>query len=159
GNEPLGKFFEALVGAEFTFTLDRRTGEVMRVEGRAEFVEKLAAANPAMQPVLDTILSDDAMKQMADPAVGFRVRAGAEQGDTCDRTLNSDLGPIGSYHTRNRFTLTDPNPKAPDLLRLSVDVDLRYEPPDPNKKTDKLPFTIKKGTLRSDPEWSTGFVL
>ncbi|HJZ58684.1 MAG TPA: hypothetical protein VKE74_27325, partial [Gemmataceae bacterium] len=60
---------------------------------------------------------------------------------------------------RNRFTLTDPNPKAPDLLRLSVDVDLRYEPPDPNKKTDKLPFTIKKGTLRSDPEWSTGFVL
>ncbi len=58
---PLGEFFKALIGSKFTLTVDKNN-KVTKVEGRKEFLDKLAAANPQMKPLLDQILSEEALK-------------------------------------------------------------------------------------------------
>src|SRR5262249_16568554 len=44
-NNPLGEFFKALVGSEFTITLNTKDQKVTKIEGRDEFVKKLNQAN------------------------------------------------------------------------------------------------------------------
>src|SRR5262249_34162944 len=63
----LAEFFKALVGSEFTLTVDKDM-KVSKIEGRDEFVKKLIATNQQMEPLLKQILGDEALKQMADPA-------------------------------------------------------------------------------------------
>src|SRR5262249_55283278 len=67
GNNPLADFFKALKGTEFTLTIGPDM-KVTKVEGRKEFIEKLGATNQQMKPLLESILSEDALKQMADPS-------------------------------------------------------------------------------------------
>src|SRR4051794_20958212 len=67
GTNPLNKFFEALNGAEFEVTLDTSKMEVTKLKGHEEFVKKLTDANPQMKPLLDKILSEKALKDMAEP--------------------------------------------------------------------------------------------
>ena len=64
---PLSDFFKALVGSEFTLTVSPDF-KVTKIEGRDEFLKKLVTANQQMEPMLKQILSDEALKQMADPA-------------------------------------------------------------------------------------------
>src|SRR5262249_36054328 len=45
---PLADFFKALVGSEFTLTINPNDGKVLKIEGREEFVKKLVAANQQM---------------------------------------------------------------------------------------------------------------
>ena len=66
-NNPLGEFFKQLVGSEFTLTVDPDL-KVTKVVGREKFVEKLVKANTQMEPLLKEIITDDSLKQMADPA-------------------------------------------------------------------------------------------
>src|SRR3954447_24788452 len=68
-SNPLNKFFDALKDAEFKITLDT-TPEKMQVKtitGHTEFVTKLGAANQQMKPLLEKILSEKALKDMAEP--------------------------------------------------------------------------------------------
>src|SRR5205823_4488229 len=58
---PLADFFKALVGSEFTLTISTDT-KVTKIEGREEFIKKLVTANPQMRPLLEQILSEDALK-------------------------------------------------------------------------------------------------
>src|SRR5262249_54715936 len=65
-NTPLGDFFKALVGSKFVVTLDTKTYSLTDMTGREEFIKKLVAANPGMRQLLETILSDKALKEMAE---------------------------------------------------------------------------------------------
>jgi Family of unknown function (DUF6263)/Sigma-70, region 4 len=68
GTNPLADFFKAVVGAEFTLTIDKNM-KVSRIEGREKFVDGLGKANPQMKPLLEQILSEQALKEMADKAL------------------------------------------------------------------------------------------
>jgi RNA polymerase sigma factor (sigma-70 family) len=68
GTNPLADFFKALVGAEFTLTIDKNM-KVTKIEGREKFLEGLGKANPQMKPLLEQILSEEALKEMADKAL------------------------------------------------------------------------------------------
>src|SRR5262249_30750239 len=64
---PLSDFFKGLVGAEFTLTVGKNM-KVTRIEGREKVLEGLVKANPPMRPLLEQILSEGALKEMADKA-------------------------------------------------------------------------------------------
>src|SRR5262249_23148271 len=72
---PLGDFFKALVGSKFTISLDSNY-KVTKIEGRDAFVKKLVQANPQMEQLLNQILSEQALKEMAEPT--FAVVTGKE---------------------------------------------------------------------------------
>ena len=70
---PLTDFFKALKGGQFTIYIndDSKSDKYMTVDkivGREAFIQKLSAANAQLEPLLKTILSEDALKQMTEPA-------------------------------------------------------------------------------------------
>lgn len=147
GDGPLADFFKALVGTELVVTIDR-DGDVAAVEGGDELVEKLTRANPQLKPLLETILSDDALKSMGHPAGGIRVPPDVKVGDKWNSKHRINLGPIGSYLTRYSYTAAGPDRKAPNLLAIEVEPEITYRPP-AKGKGGGLPFTVKNGKLKS----------
>jgi hypothetical protein len=148
----LADFFKALVGSEFTLTISPKM-EVVKIEGRDEFVQKLVSANQTMKPLLEQILSDEALKQMADPAFAVVPNKPVKKGDTWTRESKLNMGPIGTYDTTYKYTYEGKDGK---LDKIKVETTLKYSPP----STDAgavLPFKIKQADLKSKE--ATGTVL
>ncbi len=147
-SNPLSDFFKALVGATFKMELDPKTLKITKIEGREEFVNKLVAANKQMQPLLSKILSEEALKEMAEPTFAVVSNEPVEQGKSWKKETKLDMGPIGTY--TNEYTYTyDGVEEATKLDKIKVDTKLTYAAP---KKTDGiggLPFTIKSADLTS----------
>jgi len=80
-NNPLGEFFKALVGSEFKLTLNKKDLKVTKIEGRTEFLTKLTTANPQMKPLLEQILSEKALIEMAEPTFAAIPNMEVTKGD------------------------------------------------------------------------------
>jgi len=145
-NTALSEFFRALVGTEFKLTLDK-DGKVIKVEGRDEFLKKLTQANQQMESLLKQILSEEALKQMADPTFGVTPPNDVAKGDTWTRESKLNLGPIGSYKGNYKYKYEGPDDKNKDLAKISVETTLAYEPP--AEGAGQLPFRIKEAKLAS----------
>jgi len=149
-NNPLGEFFKQLVDSEFTLTL----GEDMKIQGKVEgkdaFVQKLTKANAQMEPLLKEILSDEALKQMADPTFGALPGKGVKlaKGATWERDSELNMGPIGKYKTKYTYTYEGKKDAKDKLERIKVATKLTYTPPDP-KSQPQLPFKIIKADLKT----------
>jgi hypothetical protein len=152
---PLGEFFKALVGAEFTITLDMKKVEVTGVEGRKKFLEDLVKANPQMKPLLEQILSEKALKEMAEPTFAVVPPHPVAKGDTWKRTSTLDMGPIGKYENVYTFTYEGRDDKKLD--KIKVDTQLTYKEPGDVAGVGGLPFKIKSADLKSTN--ATGEVL
>ena len=137
----LGEFFKALVGSEFKITLTPEL-KIIKIEGRDEFVSKLVRANPTMEAILKQILGDEALKQMADPAFAAIPNKPVKKGDTWERKLSLNMGPIGTYDTTNKYTYEG---KDGNFEKIKVDTQLKYLAPGP-QAAGSLPFKIKAGT-------------
>ncbi len=153
-NNPLGDFFKALVGSEFTLTLNTKEQKVTKVEGRDEFVKKLSQANPQMNQLLSQILSDQALKEMAEPTFAAIPNKDVVKGDKWTKESILDMGPIGKY--TNTYTYTYDG-KEGKLDKIKVDTTLKYVPPDDKTGAGGLPFKIKSADLKSTN--ATGIVL
>jgi hypothetical protein len=149
---PLADFFKALVGSTFTLTISPEM-KVLKIDGRQEFVDKLVKSNPQMEPLLKQILSDEALKQMADPAFACVPNKPVKKGDTWDKKSTLNMGPIGNYDTVYKYTYEG---KADKLDKIKVDTTLAYQPPGPNAG-GALPFQIKAAKLES--KGGTGTIL
>ncbi len=152
---PLTDFFKALVGSEFTLTIDPKTMKVIDVKGRKEFIDSLSKANPQLKPLLEAILSEDALKQMADPVFSAIPEGGVVPKDktwNVKSTLN--MGPIGSYTTKYDYKFEG---EKGDIANIGVKTELTYEAPK-GKGTDGLPFRITNADLKSDKDSGTGTV-
>src|SRR5262249_50096932 len=104
-SNPLSDFFKALVGSSFTIAVSTPDMKVKSVTGAKEFRDKLIQANQQMKPLLDQILSDDALKQMADPAFGVAPGMPKKKGDSWERKSTLNLGPIGKFDSVYKYTL------------------------------------------------------
>jgi hypothetical protein len=144
---PLADFFKQLVGSEFKLTLSPDM-KVLKIEGREDFVNKLIKSNQQIEPLLKQILSDDALKQMADPAFAAVPNKPVKKGDTWEKVSKLDMGPIGTYDTTYKYTYEGKDPKDAKLDRIKVDTALSYKPPGPNA-SGALPFKIKDAKLTS----------
>jgi hypothetical protein len=145
-NNPLGDFFKALVDSTFTIELDTKDLKVTKVEGRDAFIQKLVAANPQMKPLLEVILSTDALKEMAEPTFAVVPNRDAAKGEKWKRTTKLDMGPIGKYENEYNYALEGSDK---DAAKIKVDTVLNYKEPGEVAGQGGLPFKIKSAKLKS----------
>jgi hypothetical protein len=143
-NNPMTDFFKALQTLDLTFTIKQSDMSIEKIEGNKEFIAALSKTNPQMEPLLKSILSEDALKKMAEPTLFAFPPDGKLSKKTWDRTSDLDLGPIGKYTTKYTFAAVGKGGKNKDLDKIDVKATMSYKPP-----TDAggLPFKIKSGTL------------
>jgi len=147
-SNPLSEFFKALVGSTFKLTLDPKTLKITKIEGRDEFLKKLVTANKQMQPLLEKILSDEALREMAEPTFAVISNDAVEKGKTWKKDSKLDMGPIGTY--KNEYTYTYEGPDtATKFEKIKVDTKLTYSPPEKADGVGGLPFKIKSADLTS----------
>jgi hypothetical protein len=147
-SNPLSEFFKALVGASFKVTLDPKTLKITNIEGRQKFVDNLVAANKQMKPLLDKILSEDALKEMAEPTFAVVTNEPVETGKTWKKETKLDMGPIGTY--KNEYTYKyDGKDEKSSLDKIDVDTKLTYVAPEKTDGIGGLPFKIKSADLTS----------
>ena len=91
---PMTDFFKALLASELTLTINSKTLKVEDVEGAKELIDKLGGSNAQLTPLLNSILSKDALKQMAEPTWGALPDHAVAKGDTWGNSKNpSKLDP------------------------------------------------------------------
>jgi hypothetical protein len=150
GNNPLGDFFRALVGSKFTVTLDTKALKVTDIGGREDFLKKLVAANPGMRQLLETILSKEALQEMAEPTFAvIPTTAITDKDKKWTRKTNLDMGPIGKYENSYDYEYegTDAADKA--VHKIAVKTTLNYKEPGDAAGQGGLPFKIKSAKLKS----------
>lgn len=139
---PLGDFFQALAGTEFTVTLDRNFRAV-KVAGGEELLKKLGPANGQMDAVLQQVLGPESLKEMADSSLGFGPGKAVDRGETWERKTKLDMGPMGGYAMAYKYTYEG---RASKLDRIKVACEVRHELPVAN---GNLPFQIVQSDLKS----------
>ena len=147
-NTALTEFFKALKGSQFTLTI-AKDYTVEKVDGRDEFVKKLVAANKQLEQLLNKILGEEAMKQMADPTFGVVPKEKKKIGDKWDRKVKLVLGPLGSYENTYNFEWKK---TTGDVAEIAVGVVLVYTAPPADAAGETLPFKIKEGKLVQDTD-------
>ncbi len=143
-NNPMTDFFKKLLEADLKLHVDPAKMDVKKIEGHDELVKKLGVTNPQMEPLLKSILSEDALKQMAEPTWGAFPTKAVKKGDTWEKKTTLNLGPIGTYDTAYKYTYEGPD-KAGE--KIKIDATLTYSPP--KDKSSTLPFEIKSANLKS----------
>jgi hypothetical protein len=142
---PLDDFLGALVGSEYRVTLDRAF-KVHKVEGREEFLRKLTARNPRTEALLRALLSEDALKEMANPMVISAPRRELARGDYWVRDKKLDMGPLGAWVGRWQYVHAGREKK---LIKLKLEaLDFEYQPP-PEGGAAALPFRLKGTNLKT----------
>lgn len=144
-NSPLKSFFDALLKAEFEVVVDQAKGEVLEVKNYQKFVKDLTDANPQMKGLLDQILGEQALKEMAGPTFGSIPGVEKKKGDTWQRKVTLDMGPIGKYETTYDYKFTGTKESTAEI---GVTTTLKYTPPAADAKKT-LPFTIKEADLKA----------
>lgn len=146
---PMTQFFKALVGQEFKLTIDPNTMKVTEVSGVDALKKKLINANQAMKQLLNSILTVDAVKKMADPVLGVVPPKGEIPKDgKWSNTTTLDMGPIGTYETTNTYTVEKDKAKK-KIVPITVKTDLKYSAPKKAKEGGDLPFVIEEAKLNS----------
>jgi len=158
-NNPMTDFFKALQKLDLTFTIKQSDMSIEKIEGNKEFITELGKTNPQMEPLLKSILSEDALKKMAEPTL-FAFPKDAKDGKvkvkvgtTWERTSNLNLGPIGKYKTDYKFEFKGKVGKKEDQVKIDVKASMVYTPPD---EQGNLPFKILKDGSKLEGKEGTG---
>ncbi|MBN9519814.1 hypothetical protein J0H58_15035 [bacterium] len=148
-NPGLMDFFKNLEGTEFTVTLNTKTWTVEKVEGKDELAKKLGAGSAQMDSLLKKILTEDSLKQMADPTAGLLPTEPKATNDKWERKSVLNLGPVGTYDVKYDFTYKGKE-AAPlnHLDRIEIAPTITYKAPTDN---EGLLFKIKSGSMETRP--------
>ncbi len=101
----LKAFYQALIGAEFTLTLNKEC-RVQKIDGRDDFLKKYREHKPNVSVLMDTLFSDDWMRQMAEISFGGLPKGSIRPGEDWSEKRKLGLGPLGEYSVTDRFTYT-----------------------------------------------------
>jgi hypothetical protein len=142
-NNPMTDFFKALQKLDLTFTVNQKDMSIEKIGGNEEFIGELGKTNPQMKPLLESILSKEALIKMAEPTLyafppGGDVKKGKGK---WDKTSDLKLGPIGQYTTKYEFQYEGKDGKNKDLDKIKVTASMEYTPP---TEGGTLPFKILK---------------
>lgn len=147
-NTALSEFFKALKGSQFTLTIGKDMA-VQKIEGREEFIKKLIQSNKQLEQLLNKILGEEAIKQMADPTFGVIPKEPKKPTETWTKPVKLTLGPLGSYENTYTYTYAK---QTGDIADIDVKVALKYTPPAPDQGGETLPFKIKGGKIEQTPD-------
>jgi hypothetical protein len=159
-NPGLMDFFKNLEGTEFTVTLNTKTWVVEKVDGKDELAKKLGAGSAQMDSLLKKILTEDSLKQMADPTAGLVPTEPKAANDKWERKSVLNLGPVGTYDVKYDFTYKGKDATLKHLDRVEIAPTITYKAPTDN--ADGLLFKIKTGTMESkalDPDQAPSVLL
>ena len=95
------------------------------MDGREEIIKKHVSANKQLEQLLNKILGEEAMKQMADPCFGVVPKEPKKIGDKWNKVVKLSLGPLGTYGNTYTFTYVK---QTGDNAEIDVAVDW-YTPP------------------------------
>jgi hypothetical protein len=140
----LSAFFQALVGAELSYTLN---GEMRatNVEGQGKLVEALIKANRRLESVVNQVLGVDNLKQLAETCFPVPSRD-AKKGDIWKRSGALLLGPVGTYEVA--YTYTDlGSEKDGNVEQIAVKAELSYKKP--SETRTGFPFRITAADLKT----------
>ncbi|MEZ6140449.1 MAG: DUF6263 family protein [Zavarzinella sp.] len=151
----LNEFFKGLKGSEFTLTINKDFA-VEKIEGREELIKKLSTANKTLEPLLNRILGEESMKQMADPTFGIVPKEAKKVGESWERKVLLELGPLGSYDNTYKYTYEK---QDGDIASIKVDVNLAYKAPPATEQGSELPFKIKDAKLPANSAATNGGVI
>ncbi len=143
---PLAAFCTALDGAEFKVTLGP-DGKVTKVEGRDELLKRLLPSAETKK-ALETILSEDALKQAVESALAGLPPAGTELKKDAKwerKGVKLPLGPLGAYSTDYTYTYDSGDDKT---AKIKVEASVSHAAP-ADDAGGSLPFKIKKTDLKS----------
>ena len=154
-NPGLAEFFKSLVELEFTVTF-AGDGSVEKVDGRDEAIQKLAAVNKQLEKLLESVLSDAAVKEMTNPLMGMAPASPIAPAGTWKKESELDLGPIGKYTRIVDYTYKGKDETQKELDRVEVKPSITYKAAAAN--SEGLPFRIKSGTLETK-EVKEGYIL
>jgi hypothetical protein len=142
---PMTQFFKSLEGTKFTLTIDPEKMRVTEVQGVKKMVDRLSQVNQSMKPLLEKILSEEAVKEMANAVLEVLPPKGSDKKEWGSKTT-LDMGPIGKYERKNTYRLGEKDEK---FATIKVDTYLKYVPPT-GEDAKGLPFKIEKATLESE---------
>ncbi len=140
---PMADFFKALTQAELIFHINSEDFKISEIEGVEKFRKKLTETNPQMEALLKNILSEGALKQMAEPTWAA-FPPGGKMKKTWENKSTLDLGPIGVYKFDNTYSQD-----AKDKDKINIKSNLKYETQTKKELQAGLPFVIKAGQLSS----------
>ncbi len=141
----LSDLFKALVGAEFTLTLDPEM-KATRVEGRDKALEALTKADPQLADMARQVLSEDVLKGLADVSFPALPNKEVKKGESWGRTAERALGPLGTFETK--YTYTDDGPeKDANHEKITVKAELTYKKPSDTRAG--FPFKINSADLKT----------
>jgi len=101
----LFEFFQALIGAEFTVTLNKEY-RVQKIDGRDDFLKKQRDTKSSMSIVMETLFSEDWMHQMAEISFSGLPKGSIQPGEDWSVKRKRGVGPIGEFSVTDRFTYT-----------------------------------------------------
>lgn len=137
-DNPMTHFFNALKSLKLTFVIDPAKMAVKEIRQREEFVKRLSETNPQIKPLLNDVLSDSALKQMAQPTWDAIPKQVVRKGDTWKNSTEHKFGAIGTYNTESEY-IYEGEENGKD--KIGVKSTLKYSAPDAG---DALPFKILK---------------
>jgi hypothetical protein len=146
---PLGDFFNKLKDSEFTITVNK-DNKVVKVDGRDTFLNKLIGQNQQMESLLKKILSEDALKEMAEPTFAVVPSGEVSKNKTWNRDAKIDMGPLGRYENSYKYTYEGAG--ADKLDTIKIETTSKYVKPQEtamDQGGNALPFKIKDGDLKS----------
>jgi len=156
-NTALAEFFKALKDSSFTLVYNTKTQKVESISGKDDFLKKLSTANQQLEPLLKKILNDDALKQMADPTFGFLPPSAEAQAKGWETTSTLNLGPIGTYTNKYKFTYKGADATNKDLDLINFDTTITYAAPADSDPA--LPFKIKSANLTTKEKQEPGKII
>jgi hypothetical protein len=140
GNNPLASFLDALVGSELTLTISPRK-KVTKVEGRDALLEKFVKANPACKGLLEVLLSESSLAQMAEPLFAPLPGKSVKKGERWAEESKVDMGGVGSCAILSSYVFEGPDRSDKTLGRIAVTQKLTYRAAAPGAG-GALPFKV-----------------
>jgi hypothetical protein len=137
---PLAEFYKALVGFEFAVTLDKE-GKPPKVENREEFMKKINTADKALT---NQILSEAALRRIAETCFSGLPEGPVQPGDSWTRKSVLEMGSLASYRTTYKYTYKGTEGK---FDKIGVESTLEVLPP--AEGGGALAFKFKDGKGKS----------
>ena len=143
--EPVSE--DKVVGSSFIVLLSPKW-EVLKFEGHAQLIDKLAGDDAAVRQALQATLSEDALKKSVREALAFLPDRPVKEGETWERTVEQPLGALGTLRETRTYKLEgkeDVGGKKVDKIIFTSAVDYK-----PGKADKVLAYHVVSGEMKAE---------
>ncbi len=139
-NQLQGSTFLAKLGPDF---------KVIQLEGYDNLLKRLAGDDPSVRRVVQSLMSEEQLKNALQQSFGFLPNKAAKPGDSWQQELTLTLGPLGSVKVQNVFKFDGLETKDnKSLAKISFQPTVTYLPPKPESANSEI--SVVQGSIESN---------